>query len=51
MDSFGTASTLRVGNWDDEVFRLPGLERHGFDVARCALPDGRLRVGPVEAAR
>ena len=51
MDSFGTASILRVGNRDNQIVRLPGLERHGFDVARRALPDGRFRVGRIEEAR
>ena len=34
MDSFGTASQLRVGDRTYAMFRLKALQRHGFDVQR-----------------
>ena len=34
MNTFGTRSSLRVGDETFEVFRLPDLERRGFPVSR-----------------
>jgi len=34
MDSFGSASELRVGSRNYRMFRLSALQQHGFDVGR-----------------